>query len=89
MALTAPAIAVPAALPGTESRRACAGAGPSWPTETLAVRGGTAWVACNEQFRVVRVALGSGAVWSRSVPYRSGVLLAGNTGGRLYAVPRF
>jgi streptogramin lyase len=53
-------IAVPAALPGTQSRRACAGAGPYWPTETLAVRGGTAWVACKEQFRLVRVDLASG-----------------------------
>jgi streptogramin lyase len=61
-ALAALVIAVPAALPGTESRRACAGAGPFWPTETLAVRGGTAWVACKEEQRLVRVKLASGAL---------------------------
>jgi streptogramin lyase len=53
-------VAVPAALPGTQSRRACAGAGPFWPTETLALRGGTAWVACKEESRVVRVSLATG-----------------------------
>ena len=67
LALAALVIAVPAALPGTESRRACAGAGPFWPTETLAVRGGTAWVACKEQQRVVRVSLSSGTLRSKAL----------------------
>ena len=67
LALTTLVIAVPASLPGTQSRRACAGAGPYWPTETLALRAGTAWVACKEQQRVVRVSLPSGAVRSTAL----------------------
>ena len=48
-------------IPGTRAVRACAGAGPYWPTMTLALQGtATAWVACKEQSRVVRVALASG-----------------------------
>jgi len=42
-------------LPGTVTYRACAGAGPYWPTMTLALDRGFAWVACKEQARVVRV----------------------------------
>ena len=53
-------------LPGTRSQKACDGAGPYWPTATLAVTGGTAWVACKEEGRVVRVTLSSGAL--RSTP---------------------
>jgi hypothetical protein len=48
-------------IPGARAVRACAGAGPYWPTMTLALQGtATAWVACKEQRRVVRVALASG-----------------------------
>ena len=53
-------------LPGARSQKACAGAGPYWPTATLAVTGGTAWVACKEESRVVRVTLSSGSL--RSTP---------------------
>jgi streptogramin lyase len=35
----------------------CAAAGDYWPTMTLALNGGTAWVACKEQARVVRIDL--------------------------------
>jgi streptogramin lyase len=77
VALAALVIAAPAALPGTESRRACAGAGPYWPTETLAVRGGTAWVACKEQLRVVRVSLSSGALRSRALAGSPIAIVAG------------
>ena len=61
-------IAVPAAAPGgtvgripqAHAVRACAGAGPYWPTMTLALQGRTAWVACKEQARVMRLSLPSG-----------------------------
>jgi virginiamycin B lyase len=42
-------------LPGAHAVRACAGAGPYWPTMTLAIQGASAWVACKEQRRVIRV----------------------------------
>ena len=58
--------AAPGPLPGAQSYRSCAGAGPCWPTATLAVDHGTAWVACKEQSRVVSVPLPSGEL--RSVP---------------------
>ena len=61
-------VALPTAAPGgTAGRipqahavRACAGAGPYWPTMTLALQGRTAWVACKEQARVVRLSLPAG-----------------------------
>ena len=61
-------VAVPTAAPGgtvgripqAHAVRACAGAGPYWPTMTLALQGRTAWVACKEQARVVRVSLPAG-----------------------------
>ena len=53
-------------LPGAKTIRSCAGAGPYWPTQTLALNGGFAWVACKEQQRVLRVPLQSGQ--SRSIP---------------------
>jgi streptogramin lyase len=42
-------------LPGAHAIRACAGAGAYWPTMTLAIQGASAWVACKEQRRVIRV----------------------------------
>ncbi len=47
-------------VPGAKTFVACAGAGPYWPTATLALTGGTAWVACKEEGRVMRVTLSSG-----------------------------
>jgi streptogramin lyase len=70
-------VAVPTALPGTQSRRACAGAGPYWPTETLALRGGTAWVACKEEQRVVRVSLATGARRAKALEGSPIAVLAG------------
>lgn len=71
MRLAALAIAATALLLGTTSAiagripearagRACAGAGPYWPTMTLALSGRTAWVACKEQARLVRMTLPGG-----------------------------
>ena len=61
-------VALPTAAPGgtvgripqAHAVRACAGAGPYWPTMTLALQGRTAWVACKEQARVVRLSLPAG-----------------------------
>ena len=47
-------------IPEARSLRSCAGAGPYWPTMTLALSGTTAWVACKQQARLVRMALPSG-----------------------------
>ena len=49
--------AADARLPGATALKVCAAAGPYWPTMTLAVHGTTAWVACKEQSRVIRVDL--------------------------------
>jgi hypothetical protein len=42
-------------VPGATATKACAGAGAYWPTMTLALHRGLAWVACKEQSRVLRV----------------------------------
>jgi uncharacterized protein YraI len=60
-ALLAPA-AEAARIPGATNITACAGAGPYWPTMTLALKGGSAWVACKEQARVIRVDARTGKV---------------------------
>jgi hypothetical protein len=55
-----PAAATDRRIPEAHAVRACAAAGPFWPTMTLAISGTTAWVACKEQGRVVRVDLARG-----------------------------
>src|SRR5262245_6133566 len=68
VAVVAASIAAPLAaqgaaegqLPQARAVRACAAAGPYWPTMTLALQGRTAWVACKQQARVVRLALPTG-----------------------------
>jgi streptogramin lyase len=47
-------------IPQANAVRVCAGAGPYWPTMTLALQGRTAWIACKEQARLVRVRLPGG-----------------------------
>ncbi len=47
-------------VPGATMLASCAGAGPFWPTQTLAVTAGAAWVACKEESRLVRVDLATG-----------------------------
>ena len=47
----------PGRLPGATAFKACGAAGPYWPTETLAASGTTAWMACKEQTRLVRIDL--------------------------------
>lgn len=47
-------------IPQAHAVRSCAGAGPYWPTMTLALQGRTAWLACKEQARLVRLRLPGG-----------------------------
>jgi virginiamycin B lyase len=47
-------------MPEARAVRACSGAGPYWPTMTLAIRGNTAWLACKEQLRLLRMNLQNG-----------------------------
>ena len=47
-------------LPGAKATKVCAAAGAYWPTMTLAVQGNSAWVACKEQSRVIRVNVATG-----------------------------
>jgi streptogramin lyase len=49
-------------LPGAKVFKACAGAGPYWPTMTLALDGRSAWVACKEQARVIRLNTRTGKI---------------------------
>jgi len=42
-------------LPGAAGYAACAAAGPYWPTQTLALGFGAAWIACKEEGRLVRL----------------------------------
>src|SRR3954468_9483973 len=42
-------------LPGAHAIKICAAAGAYWPTMTLAFSGDSAWLACKEQSRVIRV----------------------------------
>jgi hypothetical protein len=60
--VTQASAAVSGRLPGARSVIACAGAGAYWPTMTLALDGGSAWVACKEQARVIRVNTKTGRV---------------------------
>ena len=54
------AAASPSGLPGARAIKVCAAAGPFWPTMTLALQGTSAWIACKEQSRVIRVSTKTG-----------------------------
>src|SRR3954468_10884161 len=81
-------------LPGAHAIHACAGAGPYWPTMTLAIRGTTAWVACKEQSRLVRVDTTSGKTTASvrlngapiAVVSGLGGIWALDSGGALYRI---
>jgi hypothetical protein len=60
MRLLATLAVVAGVLPGAHAIKTCAAAGPYWPTMTVAVAGTSAWVACKEQSRVVRVSTATG-----------------------------
>lgn len=61
-------------LRGATQQAACAGAGPFFPSMTLALAGDSAWVACKTQRRVMRVRRSSGL--RRAIPIRGGELVA-------------
>jgi hypothetical protein len=80
-------------LPGAHAYRACAAAGPYWPTMTLALQGNAAWVACKEQSRLLRVDLASGKTRAvrlsgQPIAVASGLgsIWAIDSGGVLYRV---
>jgi streptogramin lyase len=80
------------ALPGARAIKVCAAAGPFWPTMTVAVTGTSAWVACKEQARVVRVTTATGKATtsvrlaSPAIAVRSGLgsIWALDSSGTLY-----
>jgi hypothetical protein len=59
-ALLAAVAVAPTQLPGARVIKVCAAAGPYWPTMTLALQARSAWIACKEQSRVIRVDTTSG-----------------------------
>jgi len=69
----ASAAAGDASLPGARAIKICAGAGAYWPTMTLAVRGDSAWIACKQQSRVIRVSTKTGKT-TKSVSLRRPVI---------------
>ncbi len=81
-------------LPGARTIKVCAAAGPYWPTMTLAIERGSAWVACKEQFRVIRVNTATGKrtasvrLRSQAIAVRSGFgsIWALDAAGTLYRV---
>jgi hypothetical protein len=85
-AVAAAALVVAAGgIPGTTSVKVCAAAGPYWPTMTLALHGTSAWIACKEQSRVVRVTASTGRT-TKSIPLR-GPAIAVKTGlGSIWAL---
>jgi DNA-binding beta-propeller fold protein YncE len=72
-------------IPQAQALRACAAAGPFWPTMTLALSGRNAWVACKEQRRVVRIALARGRA-TASVRLGSGITAVGIGFGSVWAL---
>ena len=54
--------AVEGRLAGATTFRVCGAAGPYWPSQTLALDGDSAWVACKEQSRVIRLDTRAGKV---------------------------
>jgi DNA-binding beta-propeller fold protein YncE len=58
--LTADARPARERVPGAASFKVCAAAGPYWPTMTLALERTSAWIACKEQSRVIRVGTATG-----------------------------
>jgi streptogramin lyase len=65
-------------IPDARAVRICAAAGPYWPTMTLTLSATTAWIACKEETRIVRVSLPSGR---RTATVRLGVPVTAVTRG--------
>ncbi len=83
-----------AALPGAHTYTSCAAAGAYWPTMTLAVEGPSAWVACKEDGRVIRIDTATGRRTAAiTLPGQPIAVTAGlgsvwalDTGGTLYRI---
>ena len=82
---TANAAAGDAGLPGARAIKMCAAAGPYWPTMTLAVRGTSAWIACKEQSRVIRVSTETGKT-TKSVSLHGPVIAVASGFGSIWAL---
>ena len=83
-------------VPGAHVFKACAAAGPYWPTMTLALDGRYAWVACKEESRIVRLDTVAGKV-DRSVRLNglpiavaagAGAVWALDSGSELYRIEK-
>jgi streptogramin lyase len=70
---------------GAKTLKACAAAGPYWPTMTLALDGGSAWIACKEQSRVVRLNTTTGKL-DRTVRLDAPVIAVASGFGAIWAV---
>ena len=85
--------AVDGRLAGATTFHVCGAAGPYWPTQTLALDGSSAWIACKEQARVIRLDTTTGRVRASvrldsfvtavAVGYRSLWALSGSTLARI------
>ncbi len=72
-------------LPGAKAINVCAAAGPYWPTMTVAVDGASAWIACKEQSRVIRVNTNTGKR-AKSVRLRGPVIAVRSGFGSIWAL---
>jgi streptogramin lyase len=72
-------------LPGAHAIKICAAAGPYWPTMTLAFSGDSAWIACKEQSRVIRVNTTTGKT-TRSLLLRTPVIAVASGFGSVWAL---
>jgi DNA-binding beta-propeller fold protein YncE len=72
-------------VPGAKTLKACRGAGPFWPTMTLALRTSSAWVACKEQLRVIRLNTKTGRI-SATVRTRAPVIAVATGYGSVWAL---
>lgn len=79
------AVLAPAGLPGAQRVPVCAAAGAYWPTMTVAVHGGDAWIACKEQLRVIRVDAATGKR-KASLPLRGAAIAVTAGLGAVWAV---
>jgi hypothetical protein len=72
-------------LPGAHAIKICAAAGPYWPTMTLAFSGDSAWIACKEQLRVIRVDTATGKT-TKSVRLGTPVIAVASGFGAVWAL---
>jgi len=74
-----------AGLPGARALKVCAAAGPYWPTMTLTLQGKSAWVACKEQSRLIRVDTATGETL-KSLRLRGPVIAVASGFGSIWAL---